>query len=247
MDMKLKDIITETTLPDGTRFRFRPFCPGEAGVIVDFWENNLYRFLDLKEGETVFDVGAHIGSFTVKAAKIVGEKGNILSFEPHPDNFMLLKDNLGINNCSNVIPFQIALSSRKGTYDLNISSVSIAHSLVFERGLEKMEVTCSTIDDIVEESKSNGLKDGRVDVMKIDAVGAEIPVLQGATDTTATFRPRIAVAAYHTPAQVYEVMGFLNSIGYKAKQVSERANIYRTAESFVTIVYGYPASHKKTR
>jgi methyltransferase, FkbM family len=243
--MKLRDIITETELPDGTRVKFRPFCPGEAGVIVDIFEHELYASLDLKEGEIVFDVGAHIGAFTIKAAKIVGETGNVLSFEPHPGNFAMLKENIEMNNCSNVIPFQTALSFQKGDYDLNITSISIAHSLVFERGWEKIQVNCSTIDDIVEESKSNGLKGSRVDVIKIDAVGAEIPVLQGGADTIATFRPRIAVAAYHTPAQVYEVMDFLKTIGYKAKQVSERGSIYRTGENFVAIVYGYPASRKR--
>jgi len=243
MVMKIKDIVAETVLPDGTRFKLRPFYPGEASVIADIYEYGLYDQLNLREGETVFDIGAHIGAFTVKASKIVGKKGRVISFEPHPENFGLLKENIEINNCSNVIPFQAALFHKKGKYELSLSGISIAHSLVIERGWgwgEGILVNCSTIDAIMKETVFDELKENRIDAIKIDAEGAEKLLLEGGANAIASFRPKIAVAAYHTPAQELEITEYLETIGYETKRVSTRASIYRTAQNFVPIIYGYP-------
>ena len=51
------------------------------------FENNIY------EGNTVVDIGSHIGIHSIIFAKLVGNDGNVISFEPDPRNFELLKKN----------------------------------------------------------------------------------------------------------------------------------------------------------
>ena len=51
----------------------------------------------LAPGSVFVDVGANIGYFSVVAADIVGEDGQVLAFEPDPDNFALLQANLALN------------------------------------------------------------------------------------------------------------------------------------------------------
>ena len=57
----------------------------------------------IKENDTVVDIGAHIGYFTIYAAK-KATRGKILSFEPSRESFKVLKNNLKINNIQNFTP-----------------------------------------------------------------------------------------------------------------------------------------------
>ena len=69
---------------------------------------------EIEKGDTVLDLGSHIGYYTLIAAELVGEKGKVFAFEPKPTNFVLLKKNIKINNYQNVIPVQKAVSNKNG-------------------------------------------------------------------------------------------------------------------------------------
>src|SRR4030042_7144688 len=51
----------------------------------------------VKEGDVVLDMGANIGYFTILAARLVGKKGKVYSFEPEPRNYSYLKKNIELN------------------------------------------------------------------------------------------------------------------------------------------------------
>ena len=55
---------------------------------------------NVNEGDTVIDVGAHIGEYTLLGAKLVGDKGLIISVEPDHDSVISLKKNIILNNLS---------------------------------------------------------------------------------------------------------------------------------------------------
>lgn len=69
---------------------------GQAILCYGFFEANLTIFLInfLKEGDCFIDVGAHVGYYTVLASKLVGDGGNVHSFEPTPRTFNSLKENI---------------------------------------------------------------------------------------------------------------------------------------------------------
>ena len=46
----------------------------------------------VEPGWTVLDVGAHIGYHTLLLAKLVGEKGRVISFEPLPESHEFLEE-----------------------------------------------------------------------------------------------------------------------------------------------------------
>lgn len=71
-------------------------------------EEKLFKRLDLK-GKTVFDIGAFNGIFTLFFARAVGEKGKVVAFEPNPSLCKTIKENLLLNNFSNVEVMQVAL------------------------------------------------------------------------------------------------------------------------------------------
>ena len=57
----------------------------------------------LQPGDVFVDVGANIGYFPVIAAGRVGRAGRVLAFEPDPDNYRLLSENLELNDCREVV------------------------------------------------------------------------------------------------------------------------------------------------
>ena len=67
---------------------------------------------NIKKGDTVIDIGAGIGEFSVLASKLVGEHGKVISIEPSPEDFETLLVNLKTNKCHNVIPLNLAISDK---------------------------------------------------------------------------------------------------------------------------------------
>jgi FkbM family methyltransferase len=129
----------------------------------------------VREGMTIVDIGAHIGYYTLMAAKLVGEKGKVFAFEPDPDNYRLLVKNIEANGYNNVIPVPKAVSNQAGTTKLFLSPEdSGAHRIYNSHdGRKSIQVETVTLDGFFKD------KENRIDIIKMDIEGAEIAALQG--------------------------------------------------------------------
>ena len=56
----------------------------------------------IREGDVVVDAGANIGMFTIQAVRKVGDSGIVIAVEPQPDNITFLKENIRLNELTNV-------------------------------------------------------------------------------------------------------------------------------------------------
>ena len=103
----------------GARWLAGPGLPDERLLSGDF-ETREPKFVQryLRPGMVVFDIGADHGPYSVLAAKCLGEKGRVRSFEPSPRERKYLKQNLSINHCHNVTVESLALGSRAGRAEL---------------------------------------------------------------------------------------------------------------------------------
>jgi len=63
----------------------------------------------IREGSVVYDIGAHVGFYTLLASVLVGPKGKVVAFEPLPRNIYYLKKHLRLNQCKNVILVEAAV------------------------------------------------------------------------------------------------------------------------------------------
>lgn len=136
----------------------------------------------LKPGMTFWDVGAHIGFVTVMAARMVGEEGRVVSFEPMPDTAARLRRSVELNGFGNVTVMECAVDDFEGqktlhppkpagTGDADATGPTVMWTLVDEIGAEGgITVRCRRLDDLAAEL-------GAVDLIKIDAEGAEAEVL----------------------------------------------------------------------
>ena len=143
----------------------------------------------LRPGMTVFDVGAHIGLYTLLFARQVGPGGRVHAFEPEPRNREQLLVNLAINRCDNVTVNPLAVFSKTQPVTLNIYSATgnALHTLRqapinnhLEPGRTLMPerqatVQATSLDDYCRE---HGIEN--IDYLKIDVEGAELDVLHGA-------------------------------------------------------------------
>src|SRR4029077_8868330 len=124
----------------------------------------------LSPGMTFIDVGANFGVYTVVASKLVGEAGRVIAFEPTAQSFDVLRKNVGLNDFKNVLTFRAAVSDKPGTgwiyYGTDPVQNSLGKNPYWEAGGE--EVVMESLDHVLQQAGVD-----RVDVIKIDAEGAE--------------------------------------------------------------------------
>lgn len=132
---------------------------------------------EIKKGDIVLDIGANIGYYTLLMADLVGDNGKVFAFEPEPYNFELLRKNIEINTCKNVILEKKAISNCNKRSNLYLSRDNTGmHRLNESKYCEKhIEVDVVKLDDFFR----NDELINKIKFIKIDVEGSELDVLQG--------------------------------------------------------------------
>lgn len=163
------------------------------------YEEETCRWLEssIGSGNVFFDIGGNAGYFTLLGSKLVGESGQVISFEPIPLNIEIIQRQVALNARKNVVIEPMAVSNQAGRlrFDVewrnansHLADITITHAASSPRST--LEVASTTLDQWVRENE-------RVpDVLKIDVEGAEAMVLQGARETLRSARPRIIVSTH---------------------------------------------------
>ncbi len=143
----------------------------------------------LRPGDGVLDIGAHVGWFTLFSALLVGSRGTVMAFEPHPGNFSHLQENILLNGFAHVHPFNLALADRPGEAEMfeNLDNDG-GHALWdvgdhdFNRRSRatptRFSVELSTLDKVM---GANGFMPLRL--VKMDVEGAESAIVRGGLET----------------------------------------------------------------
>ena len=143
------------------------------------WELDVFSAC-ICEGDTVIDVGAHIGLYTLEAARAVGPAGRVLAFEPAVTNFEILGRNVARNGYANVSLTPAAVSSRTGSGVLVCSTTNSGDHRFLDRPGDGSEVTVETVTLDSELSASSAHSLPPVSVIKMDIQGAEPAAWDGA-------------------------------------------------------------------
>ncbi|MEH2001509.1 MAG: FkbM family methyltransferase [Nostoc sp.] len=145
----------------------------------------------VRAGMMVFDIGANVGDYSILLSKLVGVYGKVYSFEPTLNTFNKLKERLSNSKYNNVFPFQQAVYSDNIQIEFNEFSeeFSVWNSIGRPQMLDPQGsgqyvpiVNTEVVETISLDSfcKNNDIK--KIDYLKIDVEGAEIDVLEGATE-----------------------------------------------------------------
>jgi FkbM family methyltransferase len=133
----------------------------------------------VETGMSILDIGAHVGYYSLLAAKLAGPTGKVISFEPDPDNYSLLLRNIEENGYTNITAVNQGITSTTGVGTLILSGLDNGRHSIYHHGLpEKGSVSISTtsVDDYF-----GALGWPTVDLIKMDVEGAELEVLLGMT------------------------------------------------------------------
>jgi FkbM family methyltransferase len=175
----------------------------------------------LRPGQTVFDVGANIGYYTVQFGCTVHPDGQVHAFEPVAGTSQTLRRNVELNKLENVKVNQLIASSDSQDQEIHISDVSTGNCSV-ETGTGPTELVGSiTLDSYCVQK---GIE--RIDLIKIDVEGHELHVLNGMVTLLSTgrvdhvFVEMNSHALSHANTTNAEVTEFLQQFGYVATSIA---------------------------
>jgi FkbM family methyltransferase len=179
-------------------------------------------------GEIVLDIGASRGFFSERLAQLVGPRGHVHLFEPHPANAEWLRKLCGARH--NMTLHTVALSDVSGTATLSTPLIggraafgmsTLEHPAAREH-LEEMtdEVVIRRLDDIISGRQ-------RVAFVKCDVEGHEAAVLRGGEDLLRRDRPTILIEIEqrHRTEPVHDTFRFLEEQSYNGYAIRSDALI----------------------
>jgi FkbM family methyltransferase len=212
--------------PTGQRYRMRLSWQGHTECVLGIYEPSVISALQkhVRVGDTCFDVGGHVGYLTVFMACLVGPTGCVVAFEPVPDTFETLRENVRLNRLENVRLECTAVGEQEGTILLFCDAIqelswtpSVSGYSVPAGGLKKISARVQSLDSYFEKAAL------RPNVVKIDVEGAEMAVLRGARRMLLDVRPVVLVEIHDLGARHRaEVMQFLDTCGYSVEEMEIR-------------------------
>jgi len=187
------------------------------------WEPE-YKLLStfVSPGDWVVDVGANVGHYTVRLSELVGSQGRVVAFEPVPETFELLAANVAFLPTKNVTLINAAASDK---VHLAGMTIPVSDTGLDNNYLAQLTTTAPTLQVLCLPIDALALPHA-VRLVKIDAEGHEMPILEGMSGLLRRDHP-ILIVEDNTVA----VAEFLESLGYTAEKLPGSSNrIFRTKE-----------------
>ena len=248
--------ISNILLPVGERKVLQTQVNGYALLVIANEDvGRLIHFLGCYEpGETALirqitradsicvDVGANVGYFTILMASVANE-GTVHAFEPIPLNAALLRASAELNGLRNVRVNECAVADHHGVVSFSQSTDS-AYSSIRDTGRKPSERTFSTsviaLDEYLDRERVR-----RVDILKVDAEGAEALIVAGASRLLGDDRrkPRLVILELYDQnlqafgSSVETVIERMGGYGYKPFVVSPQGELLPYVDQFKARYY----------
>jgi FkbM family methyltransferase len=179
---------------------------GVADFWLGTWESEKAKLFArrVEPGQTVYDVGANVGYYTLMAARLVGPTGRVVAFEPSPRNLEFLHRHLALNHSRNVQVLNVAVSDSEGETrflvdsDPKLSKITNAGNII---------VRTTTLDHLMSRLPLP-------DLIEMDIEGAEYSALLGAEQLLRKSNPVIFLST-HGRENHHACCDLLRSLGYK--------------------------------
>lgn len=194
-------------------------------------ESEIMRRL-LSPGDTFIDAGANHGSYSLKAARLVGEKGKVLALEPQPRLASLIRKSFAANGCSNAEVYEVACSNHSGVTEFYLpergsGTAGIYKAFSASAAHRKIQVKMARFDELIEWPDLPGQV-----FVKLDVEGSELAFLRGAEQMIRCRKPFVLLevnpaSAHASGSSAEQLVSFLVSLGYE--NFSEVESYPRTA------------------
>ncbi len=131
----------------------------------------------ISRGDTVYDIGAADGMYSVLFSILASPKGNVVSFEPVPENVLDIENLVRFNPSINIEIVRQAISDVSGTVTFDLGSNSkvgrIWEGPLGNDKINKLEVPVNSLDRLIEDGMPSP------NFVKIDVEGFAEKVLKG--------------------------------------------------------------------
>ena len=178
----------------------------------------------IKPGDTCWDIGANIGFYTCLLATKVGDNGRVVAFEPASRTYGYLKENVSLNQFTNVTVVNKGLGDKQEQRHLYYSEARLAEgtaSLKYAEGRTASErVTLDTIDNLFRELSAPNF-------VKIDVEGYQLEVLKGAEYYLKTHAPLLIAELKdvgETNREAFtEIEDYVTDLGYRLYEIRKHS------------------------
>lgn len=175
----------------------------------------------IDKDQNIFDIGGNFGWYSLVIAK--SKQVKVFTFEPVPRTYGYLRQNVALNNLSNIELFNFGFSDQEQDlsfyyYPEGSGNASIAN-LSDTGGVQSVTCTVKRLDDFVLEKGTN------IDFIKCDVEGAELLVFNGGIKAIGRDKPVIFAELLRKWAAKFnyhpnDVVNLLNGLGYRCFTVS---------------------------
>jgi FkbM family methyltransferase len=162
----------------------------------------------VRHGMTVYDLGAHVGFYTLLFSRLVGPAGVVQAFEPVVRNISYLERHLRLNGTVNVHIQELAVTRETGTVSFDCSSGVSTGRVVPGTASETSRVPAVSLDDFIYARGHEA-----PDLIKMDVEGGEVDVLAGMSRLLAERLPVLLISV-HGSTRWRECIVALESAGY---------------------------------
>jgi FkbM family methyltransferase len=229
----------QSGLSQGMWMRLR--LPEEAGYWLGTHEPEVQNAISalVLPGVVVYDIGAHVGSISLGAARLAGDLGRVVAFDGDPENVVRLQDNCSRNGLEGRLQVVHAavwsctpsdgISFRRGRAVRSQGGVEANGDRPVLASGEIINVPAVTLDHFV--ATGGPLPQ----LVKIDVEGGEYQVLRGGANLFASQKPLIIAEVHHQQA-AEQISAWLDEYQYRSQW-----NIPK--EGFPRRLFAWPTEH----
>lgn len=204
-----KDIVIDT---DHGKF----FCRRKTDDLLiagkKDYEKYMQHVFNLDAG-TFVDIGAHIGRYSIQIGK--NKSINVISIEPDPENYKILKKNIELNRSRNILAFNFACYSKNKKSIVLYKGENPGLNSLLQKTSNRIIVKALTLDTLLARANVKS-----VDLIKIDTEDAEFEVLKGGKRTILSYKPTI-IFECRDPEMFEKCRSYLKKFGYDIKLLQE--------------------------
>ncbi len=224
---------------------------GNAISYYGYYEADLTNFLTniLNDGDVFFDIGTHVGFYTVLASRLTSPTGSVHGFEPTPRTFKTLSENT--SKLQNVTINNVAVLDKETEIDFidygprhsafNTYKDRTGEGMKFLDKAEHVKVKTISLDKYCKEKSTYPT------VVKIDAEGAEHLILQSMNEILSTAKPIVTIevgGGVEWQSNCKKSIDFLLDKGYRCFETTIEGNIKphepKELYSYDNLIFAHP-------
>jgi FkbM family methyltransferase len=182
---------------------------------VDYQDIYFLKYL-VRPGDYCIDIGAHLGYFTLELSRITGIHGHVYAIEPMSKFFDTLKDLVKSRSLGNITLYQFAMGGNSGFVEMGIPELNKVKKFAYARAISSHSslhyVETEQVKNVYGDELFNSLP--RVDFIKCDVEGLELPVIQSFLEIIRAHQP-VLLCELGDPSERKRLLDLLSPFSYQ--------------------------------